>query len=365
MKEVRVWDETLRDGEQMPGVVFSYDEKKELAEKSSKFGSDIISIMPSISPLEEELTRELCNSEIGYKINAMCRLDKTAIDLVKSCQAQRIFLFTSVSDIHLKYKLKTDKDSNLKKSLEFIDYAKSLGLIVDFGVEDATRANQKYLLEFMNAVAPNIDYFMPADTLGVLTPNQTYNFVKKLKQKTNCKICMHCHNDFGLATANTLAGIKAGADIFSGTFTGIGERGGNAPIEEIVVSLKYQHAQNLPINYLELGNLCKLVETYSQITLQKHKPISGENAFSHESGLHIDGILKNPHTYENFDPTTSGRKRRFLFGKHSGKNGLTHILKKNYSQERILEILSYLKQKSTDEKRAFTAEEVLEIIADM
>lgn len=360
-KRIQIWDETFRDGEQMPGVVFSNDEKKEMIKKSSEFGCDIISLMPSISKSEAELTRELCDSELRPKITALCMLNKKSIDLAKSCNVQKVFLFTAVSDIHLENKLKINRKDNLEKSFGLIKYANDLGLNVDFGAEDSTRSDITYLIDFMNSVSCEIEYFMPADTLGCLTPFTTYDFVKKLKKETDCKICLHCHNDFGQATANTLAGIVAGADLFSGTFTGIGERCGNAPIEEVVTALKYQYGQELPVKYKMISEICNLIEKYSGVELQKHKPICGENAFSHESGIHVDGVLKFPKNYENFPPEEIGRKTEIIFGKHSGKSGLRYLFGDKFDEKEYSIMLQGIKQKSQLEKRAFSRDEIMNI----
>jgi len=249
----------------------------------------------------------------------------------------------------------------LSEALRHVEYAREKGLDVCFAGEDSTRADLDYLVSFINSLSGNIEYFLPCDTLGVLTPRQTYDFIKKLKQETDCKIGLHTHNDFGQATANTLAGIEAGADLFSGTFTGIGERAGNASIEEIVVALKFQYNKTLPLNYESLGEICDLVEKYSGVILQRHKPISGENAFSHESGIHVDGILKSPDNYENFDPSLIGRERRILFGKHSGTSGLRYLFGDRFSNEQYAEMLQMIKSKSESERTAFSEEEVREM----
>jgi homocitrate synthase NifV len=165
------------------------------------------------------------------------------------------------------------------------------------------------------------------------------------------------HNDFGQATANTLAGIKAGAGLFSGTFTGIGERAGNTPLEEVIMALKYQYGKSLPLRYEQLGELCDLVESYSGVYLQVNRPISGKNAFAHESGTHVDGVLKYPGNYETFDPCEIGRERRFLFGKHSGKNGLRHFFP-GLSEEEYTKLLARIKSMSEQRGRAFLEEEV-------
>ncbi len=355
---IKIYDTTLRDGEQMPGVVFSPEEKINLALKMSYFGVDIIGIMPAVSYKEKEVTKKISNMGLESEITAATMLRKDHIDIAAESGAQRIILFTSISDIHLKNKLNISREENLEKSLELIDYAHKLGLNVDFAGEDATRADINYVINFINTISKKVDYFLPCDTLGILTPFQTYKFITKIKQNCNCNIGLHIHNDFGQATANTLAGLEAGADLFSGTFNGIGERTGNAPIEEVVIALKVQYGINLNLKYEMINEISKLVEEYSGVMLQKHKPISGRNAFSHESGIHVDGILKYPKNYENFNPAIIGRERSILFGKHSGKCGLRYLFGNKFPDKVLDSILENIKKRSQLEKRSFSKEEI-------
>jgi isopropylmalate/homocitrate/citramalate synthase len=340
-EEVLVYDTTLRDGEQMPGVVFSKEQKIEVISKS-----------------EREVAEYLAGCNLQSQIIAATMMKKDHINIARDCNLNGIILFTSLSDIHLNKKLNTTRKENLENSVKYVNYAKEKGLNVSFAGEDSSRADLGYLIKFINSLEDKIDSFFPCDTLGILTPMQTYDFIKKLKSETDCKIGLHCHNDFGQATANTLAGIEAGADIFSGTFTGIGERAGNAAIEEVVMALKYQYQKELPLNYQVLGEICNLVEKYSKAKLQDHKAISGKNAFAHESGIHVDGILKHPANYENFDPEEIGRKREILFGKHSGTSSLKYLFGEKFDNEEYLSMLQQIKSKSQLEKKSFSEQEV-------
>ena len=358
---MKILDTTLRDGEQMPGVVFDKKQKIELAKKISDFGVDFIDLMPAVSRTEREVAEYLVDNGLREKVLASTKMDEESIDMIKQIGLRGIFLITPLSDIHLQKRLRTTRQKNLEKALRYIEYARSQGLSVNLAGEDASRADIDYVIDFTNTLNRGIDYFFPCDTLGILTPRQTYDFIKRLKQETDCKIGLHIHNDFGQATANTLAGIEAGADLFSGTFTGIGERSGNAPIEEIVMALRFQYGKTLPLDYKSLGEICDLVEEYSEVRSQRHKPISGENAFSHESGIHVDGVLKSPDNYENFNPRVIGRKRRILFGKHSGTCGLRYLFGDRFSDEQYAEMLQVIKLKSESERTAFSEEEVREM----
>jgi methanogen homocitrate synthase len=358
--DIKIFDTTLRDGEQMPGAVFTSEQKIELAEKFSQFGVDIIDVMPVVSKQERNTVKTLANMGIRSEISATCRLKKEDVETALSCDLKRITLFTPLSDLHLQYSLRIDREENLRRALLMTDYARDHGLKVDFAGEDSTRANRDYLINFINQLSNKIDTFFIADTLGCLTPSKTYKFVQEVKKNCRCSIGLHVHNDFAIATANTLEGLRAGADVFSGTFTGIGERAGNAPIEEVCVGLKFLHNIDLEVKYHKITEICRLVERYSEVKLQYHKPFVGRNAFSHESGIHADGVIKHPRTYENFDPEFIGQKRKFIFGKHTGRGILKYVLG-NISDEELILTLNRIKSLSESEKTSFSEKDVVSL----
>lgn len=322
-----IYDTTLRDGEQMPGVVFSREEKIDLAKKMSDFGVGVIDVMPGVSVDECETVRYLVDLNLDAEVSASTMMRKDAVDLAYDCGVDRVCMFSPVSEVHMNGMSRKD---NLERAVEFVDYACGKGLTVDFAGVDATRADEVYLVDFVNSLDGKIDYFFACDTLGVLTPRQTGDFVSMLKRETEVKLGMHCHNDFGQAVANSLVGLEVGADIVSGTFGGIGERAGNAALEEVVMSLREQYGVELPLKYEMLGGICEDVARYSGVQLQRHKAISGGNAFVHESGVHVDAMIKNARSYENFDPAEIGRVSEFVAGKHSGVGVLKHWFGKRY-----------------------------------
>jgi isopropylmalate/homocitrate/citramalate synthase len=226
---------------------------------------------------------------------------------------------------------------------------------VDFAAEDAGRATFDYFVEFLSALDGRVKVFFIADTVGCLTPDSASKIVSYVKEHFRCPIGLHFHNDFGMATANTLSGIMAGADYFSGTFTGIGERSGNAAIEEVVAALKFLHERDIGVKYSMLKEICDAVQAASKVIVQKHKPVIGVNAFAHESGVHVDGILKNARTYEFYDPAEVGNERKIVLGKHSGGSALRHFLHENFSGsgplpddfEAIMKNIKILYQKET------------------
>ena len=359
-KYIKIFDTTLRDGEQMPGVVFTPEQKIKLAQISSDFGVDIIDLMPIVSEQEKMTAKKIANLGLESEISASCRLKKEDIDVALDCDIKRITLFTPLSDLHLQYKLRIDKEENLIRAMSMIDYASDHGLKVDFAGEDSTRANRDYLIDFINSISNKIEIFFVADTLGCLTPPQTYEIISDVKKNCKCLIGLHVHNDFAQSTANTLEGLRAGADIFSGTFTGIGERAGNAPIEEVCVGLKFLYGIDLRIKYEKTTEICRLVEMYSGVWLQHHKPFVGRNAFTHESGIHADGVIKHPRTYENFDPELIGQERRFFFGKHTGRGILRHILV-DIPESDLIQILNRIKSVSESQKISLSEEDVINL----
>jgi len=364
MRKPLIFDTTLRDGEQMPSVVFKPEEKLELARKFDEFGVNYIDVMPIVSENEKNFVKRLLSEGLTAEITASCRAKKEDIDNSIACGVKRLTIFSSLSDLHLKYVMKTNREENLRKTLENIDYARSHGLKVDFSAVDSSRANRDYLKDFVEKTSEKTGIFFIADSVGCLTPKKSYNLVKSVKNHCKSLIGLHMHNDFGLATANTFAGLEAGADVVSGTFNGIGPTAGNAPLEEICMGLKHLYGLDLGLKYEMLGEICNLVEHYSGIELQKHKPISGEYVFDHEAGVHVAALIEEPLTFENFDPKTIGRERRITFGKKSGKNAVRYVLQKNskeFSDKDIEKTLEYLKLLSEHEKRSFSENEVVKI----
>lgn len=349
---IKIHDTTLRDGEQAPGVVLDFNEKIKLAEKIMQFGASLIDIMPIVSDSEFRVTKELTDM-FGDRVSATCRTKKSDIDVAIDANAKRVTLIIPMSDLHITKKLGISREENIQRALEMIDYARSHGMIVDFAGEDASRADFGYFKQFLKETHNEIAVFFIADTVGCLTPDSTRNLVYYLKKNFSCRIGLHMHNDFGLATANTIEGALSGADYFSGTFTGIGERAGNAPIEEVCVALKCLHGKDVKVRYEMLKEVCDLVQEFSGVTAQKHKPIIGENAFTHESGIHVDGILKHTGTYESFDPESVGHVRKIRIGKHSGRGAIQHVFGEHLSEEDSSMILKEIKN-ATESKKAPT-----------
>ncbi|MBU4246530.1 homoaconitate hydratase [archaeon] len=352
----------------MPGVVFGFGEKIRMAEKIMDFGADLIDIMPAVSETEFRATKELTRM-FGNRVSATSRAKKPDIDAAINAGAERITLFSPLSDLHIAQKLKITRDENIRNSCEMIDYARSHGIAVDFAGEDATRADMAYLKQFLKEIHGKIAMFFIADTVGCLTPESARKLVWYVRNSARCEVAIHFHNDFGMATANTVEGILAGADCFSGTFTGIGERAGNAPIEEVCTALHYLCGMEVNVKFNMLKEICGTVQELSGIRLQKHKPLVGENAFAHESGIHVDGILKNPKTYEFLNPEDVGQKRKICIGKHSGRKGIEHVLREKCGDEIAPEdaeiVLKAIKEAYERKRDSLSDEEIETIVSEI
>ena len=363
MGKLVIFDTTLRDGGQMPGVNFTARQKIDLAGRFSRFGIPLIETFPAVSKEEAAVTKRLAKElrGKGTEMVAVTMLREDQVQLAIDCGVRYVSLFTSLSDLHFNHKLRTTRKENLDKALRMINLCKRKGLKVLFAGEDATRADSRYLVEFAKAIGNRVECFMPCDTLGCATPESTHSLFAALRKKTGCGLGFHGHNDFGMATANALAAIGAGAELLSSTFTGIGERAGNVPTEEVLSALRFLRGYELRLDLSELTAICAMVESYSRIAIHPNKPIVGRNAFAHESGLHVDGVLKNPETYENFDPKLVGQERRILFGRKSGKNAVRHLIEKHglaLDAGRAFRIL----KDSVEPGRSFTETELAKVL---
>jgi len=269
---------------------------------------------------EENLEAEICSFARGVKRD---------IDAVVKSGADSVFLVIPSSDMHIKHKLKKSKDEILELTAESVKYAKDLGLIVELGPEDATRADIDFLKKMIaKGISEGADRVTPCDTVGILTPERTYKFYSELRDAfPEITLGAHCHDDFGMAAANSIAALQAGVDEVHVTVNGLGERAGNAALEEVAVSLKLLYGVETSIKTDRLYDTSLLVSRLTGISVQPNKAIVGENAFVHESGIHTHAILSEPLTYEPIPPEIVGRTRRLAVGKHAGSRGIKAALK--------------------------------------
>lgn len=324
-RRVYVFDTTLRDGEQTPGVSLTVDEKLQIARQLDRLGVDVIEAgFPITSEGEFQAVKRIAGEGLNAKVCALARAVKTDIDRALDTDVDRIHVFIATSDIHLKHKLEMTREQAYERAIWAVQYAKSHGVEVEFSAEDATRTDLEFLkMIYKGVVEAGADYLDIPDTVGVAYPERMREIVNAVKEVAgNAIISVHCHNDFGLAVANTIAGILAGAGQFHATVNGIGERAGNASLEETVMALKVLYGYELNINTQLIYETSRLVSRLTGIYIPPNKAIVGDNAFGHESGIHTHGVVKEPSTYEPFNPEIVGRRRWLIAGKHAGKHGI-------------------------------------------
>jgi 2-isopropylmalate synthase len=329
--KVRIFDTTLRDGEQSPGVALSPENKLNIAKKLDELGVDAIETgFPVISEGEQKAIKMITQANLSAELCGLARTNQQDIDAVVDCGLKYVHTFIATSDIHLQYKLHLSQDQALEKAIESVEYAKSRGLQVEFSAEDATRTDRDFLKKIFTAVTKaGADRIDIPDTVGYSTPQYIAEITKDAIEATKLPISVHCHNDFGLAVANAISGIQAGAQCAHVTINGIGERAGNASLEELVMALqclKFDQSWETNIKTELLYETSKYVSKLAGMPVQPNKAIIGENAFGHESGIHTHGVLSNPLTYEPISPEIVGRNRWLRVGKHAGAHGVDAML---------------------------------------
>ncbi|MEA4956960.1 2-isopropylmalate synthase [bioreactor metagenome] len=349
-KNIKICDTTLRDGEQTPGVSLSEFEKLDIAIMLDKLKIPQIEAgFPLVSEKEKNSIKKIVNENLNSKIITLSRAKKEDIDASLDCGVDGTIIFIGTSEINLKNKRLTQKEA-LMKSMDVIDYAKDHGLYVGFSAEDATRTELNFLKEiYKEAQNRKVDRVHIADTVGVITPQGMEYLVKELRKEIRVDINLHCHNDFGMAQQNAIAGLLAGANIVETTINGIGERAGNTPLEELIMSLKILYGIDLGFNTEIIKEISETVELYTKVNIPDNKPIVGKNIFKHESGIHVDGVIKNPFTYEPFSPSIVGQERNLVLGKHSGSKAIKSKLNQfgiKMKENKIPEILKIVKETS-------------------
>jgi D-citramalate synthase len=362
MKHIKILDTTLRDGEQTPGVSLTVEQKLMVATALDKLGVDIIEAGTAIASKGDfKAIKEISNAGLKAEICSFARIKKEDIDFAADAGADSVFMVAPSSEIHINSKFPgKNEDYVIDMTVEVIEHAKDRGLIVEFGAEDASRANLNFIIKLFRAASnAKADRLTYADTVGVLIPEKTEEIMKKLVSEFKIPIAIHCHDDFGLATANTVYAVKGGAQEIHATVNGIGERAGNAALEEVVMALEFLYDIKTKINKENIYNTSKLIEKLTRIVIPKNKPIVGEYAFTHESGIHTSAIMRDSSTYEPITPEIVGRKRQLVLGKHAGKASIQDIMKKlgyKASPEQMKEILARVKDVGDKGKRVTDAD---------
>lgn len=322
--QVRIFDTTLRDGEQTPGVSLTPDEKVRIARQLDKMGVDAVEAgFPIASRGESESVSAVARADLSCEVVALARADKGDIDVALNTGVDCIHVFMATSDLHLKHKLRLTGQQALNRIAESVTYAKRHAQTVEFSAEDATRTEIAFLREaYETAERSGADRINIPDTVGISSPKSIAAMTREIVSSVGVPVSIHCHDDFGLAVANSLAAIEAGAVQAHVTVNGLGERSGNTSLEELVMSLHRLYNCTTRIKTELLNETSKLVTTLTGVRVQPNKAVVGENAFGHESGIHTHGIIEMPLTYEPYDPAIVGRRRWFQAGKHAGSHGI-------------------------------------------
>jgi methanogen homocitrate synthase len=345
---VEICDVTLRDGEQTPGVSFTCEEKVEIARGLDEIGVEVIEAgFPAVSPYEKRCVTAIANLGLDARTCGFARARKADVAAAVECGVDMVSIFIPTSDLHIRHKFRKPREQVLSEALEMIDLALDHGVMVRFAAEDASRTDLSFLKEvYRQAVGHGAALVSFADTVGCLTPLDMYRVMTDLVASVRGPLCAHCHNDLGFASANTITAAEAGAFQLHTTVNGIGERAGNAALEEVLVGLRMKGGiDRYDLSHLQ--HISRMVEKFSGITIEKTKPVVGEHAFAHESGIHIAAILEDPLTYENFPPEMVGGERRFILGKHTGKKALEHVVASlgcQLSDEQICRVLDRVKE---------------------
>jgi len=374
---VLIFDTTLRDGEQSPGASMNTAEKLRLATQLEKLGVDILEAgFPAASDGDLEAVSGIAAKLKKTEVAALARTSKDDIDraweAIRHAAKPRIHTFIATSDIHLEYKLKMSREEVVTAAVEAVKYSKSLTDNVEFSAEDGSRSDRDFVCSVFEAVieAGATTVNLP-DTVGYAIPDEFSDLVSYVKTHTpnidKAVLSVHCHNDLGLATANTLSAINAGARQAEVTINGIGERAGNTSLEEVVMALATRHNSlglTTSINTEYIHPTSRLVSMITGIIVQPNKAVVGANAFAHEAGIHQDGVLKNPMTYEIMKPETIGLStNKLVLGKHSGRHALRSRLKEmgyDLSDEEIN--LVFTRFKELADKKKHVVDEDLEVI---
>jgi 2-isopropylmalate synthase len=326
-RRINILDSTLREGEQHPGVSFTNKQRIQIAWMLDYFGVDQIEISPVVSPDHEEATKTIIKAGLTADIVAHCRALKQDIDIALRCDAEWMAMYLGISDVHLSAKLRINRQQALERAVEAVDYMKAHGLKGRFTVEDASRADPAYLKQVCKAISDaGVDRISIPDTVGIMRPKGMYNLVKMIREVVKTPLDVHCHNDIGLALANALAGIDAGADQIHTTIDGVGERTGIPSLAETALALKLLYNAENDFRLDMLKDLSRLLEQYTNMETYESKPIVGESAFKHKAGTHLAAVLRNPAAYEIIEPRIVGNRRKIVFGELAGKNGTAFLL---------------------------------------
>jgi 2-isopropylmalate synthase len=347
-KYIRIFDTTLRDGEQSPGVSLTIEDKIEIAHQLNKLGVDVIEAgSPMSSEGEKKVVKAIAKEGLSSKVCALARATKGDIDTAIDCDVDLIHLFIPTSPVQMKYAVNLSSNQVLSTTIEMIEYIKKHGLKCEFSPMDATRSEMPFLKQICKAAEKSgADMINIPDTVGIMIPRTMSKFISEINSTIDIPISIHCHDDFGMAVANSLAAVETGASQVHCTINGLGERAGNASLEEIVMALHMIYKMKTGVNSRLLYSTSRIVSTLTGLFVQANKAIVGENAFSHESGIHTRGVTVKPLTFEPIKPELVGRKRRLVAGKLAGTRGIKAELEEvgiKANEKQLKEIVKRIK----------------------
>ncbi|MCL4321637.1 MAG: homoaconitate hydratase [Deltaproteobacteria bacterium] len=370
MKKIIINDTTLRDGEQTAGIVFGVDEKLLIAKMLDEIGVDEIEAgIPVMGGAEKLAIKKINGLGLNAKIVGWNRAKPEDIYASLDIGLKFIHISIPVSQIHMEYKLKKDFQYIKNRLIDILRILNKEGVKYSVGGEDSSRAAEGTIIEIIKIAKEEGAYkYRYSDTVGMLNPLKTFENIKKITSLFKGIIIeIHTHNDFGMASANSVAALAAGADSLSGSISGIGERAGNCALEEVIAYLNFIENKKIKFDFIKAKNLAKFISKITKRPIPVYKPIFGKNIFYHEAGIHTDGILKNPINYEAYPPEYAGTKRKLLIGKHSGSAAIKYKLNKmglQMNNEDAKNILDIVKAESVKLKRCLTDKEIESIYND-
>jgi isopropylmalate/homocitrate/citramalate synthase len=354
MQKVLLLDSTLREGEQAPKVRFTQEQSLQIAKELDSFGVDFIEVSPIVSERSRGAAKAILAANLKANVILHGRATKEDIDLLLTFQPKWIAIYLSTSDVHLEHKLHMTKQDALARASETIQYAKSHGIKVRFTCEDASRTNTDYLIQMARvAYDAGADRISITDTVGAMTPSAMFSLVHKVKSAIpSAELDVHCHNDLGLALANALAAVEAGATCIHASINGAGERAGIPKLAEVAMALQVLYSQRQDLKISQLPKLSRLFSDFTHLHCDPFSPVVGENVFRHKGGTHLGAVLRSEgKAYEAFTPESVGRTRRFVVGEYSGRNVLRYLsstLKLGLTEAQMAKAMARLKEKEGD-----------------
>jgi 2-isopropylmalate synthase len=346
---IRIFDTTLRDGEQTPGVSLTMEDKIEIARQLSKLGVDVIEAgSPMSSEGEKRVVKEIAAAGLESEVCGLARATRSDIDAALDCDVDVVHVFIPTSPVQMKYAVNMTPEQVLSATVDHVDYVKRHGLKCEFSPMDATRSKPSFLKQVCQAAEKaGADMLNIPDTVGIMIPQTMRKLIEDVRKAVKVPISIHCHDDFGMAVANSLAAVEAGATQVHATINGLGERAGNASLEEVVMALHVIYKLKTGINSRLLYSTSRMVSTLTGIFVQANKAIVGENAFAHESGIHTRGVTVKPLTFEPIKPELVGRTRKLVAGKLAGTRGIKAELQEigiHPTEDQLKEIVRRVKE---------------------